>query len=282
MTRYLIGGSVLFDGDHCEMSRTDNGEEVVQMGAAASRCLQVLLEARGEIVTKKDLLYKGWEQYRNVVTGNSINQAVAQVRKGLASLHMDPKCIITVPRIGYKIADDFSVERLDGRSQPAPPPKPFVERPFVEDPPASELPERVDPIAALPQDAPSRRPAKIWLCFAVMLLNVAAAIGSWNFLDPDSLKNAIRIEYTPVRQTDSVSYFAAKDVAGGSAHVESSIAMLQQRPSIKGSPERHSYVYINGALRGNVYSYFLCRNELAKKDSQCVSYLILLSDGEPR
>ena len=270
MARYLIGGVIVFDDDLYEMSRIDAPEEVVQLGAASSRCLQVLLEAKGQIVTKNDLLYKGWEQYKSIVTGNSINQAIAQIRKGLALLRIDPLGIITVPRIGYKISDDLAVEKFDGRKLPVEIPLDAPAAPSSEEGRESE-PQQAEAAATLLSDSTSKTSVKAWILPLLAAMNLAAAVGIWNFLNVDVLSEAPQIAYVPVKQAGEMSYFPAKDVEGGSAHVNSSIAMLQQRPPSSFSTAGNRFIYINGARRDNVHSYFLCQGNIDKPGSRCVS-----------
>lgn len=53
----------------------------------------------------------GWERYGQQVSANSVNQSIAQIRRCLSTVgHCD--YVVTVPRIGYKISDALSIERL--------------------------------------------------------------------------------------------------------------------------------------------------------------------------
>lgn len=275
MTKYLIGGAVVFNDDLFEMARADDPEEIVQLGAASSRCLQVLLEADGEIVTKGDLLHKGWERYKSIVTGNSINQAIAQIRKGFVQLRMSPQSIVTIPRIGYKLSDDLAIEKMDGRKSPV---ELLPDLPFFDEAQASITGEASDGITNFPSKRSSKIFAPRWL-IAALVINLLLALGAWVFLRGDFLQVASRIAYIPVKQIGAVNYFAVEGMEANLTQVESAIGMLQRRPPASVSIESHKYVYINGARRENVHSYFLCQSKIEMPKGRCVSYLILLNEG---
>lgn len=277
MARYLICSEVIFDDDLYEMWRTDDAENVVQLGAAASRCLQVLLEANGQIVTKKDFLYKGWVQYHNIVTGNSVNQAIAQIRKNFELLHLSPQGIVTATRIGYKISDSFAVEKMEGIKNPTPNTETIV--------PVNAAPElnvSNPPVTAIPSLLPStktgKKRKKAWLFFSLILLNAGLAFGARWFFGHNFIENVAPVAYVNFKQIGDLHYFAVKNVVGGSIHVESSIAMLNRHPPSSVSIKNNKYVYINGASRDGVYSYFLCQNRIEEKNNHCVSYLTLLEE----
>lgn len=103
MTKYLIGDAARFDSETFSLVAEQTPERDVQLGAAASRCLLVLLEAGGEIVTKKTLLAQAWEQYGAIVSDNNLSQAILQIRRALQQLGADPAALVTVPRIGYRL-----------------------------------------------------------------------------------------------------------------------------------------------------------------------------------
>ncbi|MQQ99432.1 winged helix-turn-helix domain-containing protein [Glaciimonas soli] len=112
MAKYFICGHAYFDDEHFELTSASEPEYVIHIGAAASRCLLMLIEAKGQIVTKKDLLEGGWGQYGSVVSSNNVNQAVRHIRKCFAALDISDDSIVTIPRIGYKTADTFFVGEL--------------------------------------------------------------------------------------------------------------------------------------------------------------------------
>ncbi|WP_263260650.1 winged helix-turn-helix domain-containing protein [Pseudomonas sp. RIT-PI-S] len=279
MTRYVIDSTTLFDDETFELSPTADPACAVLLGAAASRCLSALLEAQGTIVTKKALLYQGWERYGQQVSGNSVNQAVAQVRRCLANLGQSSEWLVTVPRIGYKVADGLAIDKesaehaqrliiapsVDGAPPIAPPAAPTeVEADaaiFVED--ARRL-RRLWPHARLPA----------YVC-AFLGLNAALALG-WDArrgLSP--LASEVSAPYVAAGSDAQQQFFVGATLAGKPDTIAQHIARLQRQPPSTVSLAERPYVYINGTLRSDVYSYFLCVAPIERARAHCLSYLIV-------
>ncbi|VVE80055.1 winged helix-turn-helix domain-containing protein [Pandoraea sputorum] len=121
MVKFLIGDIAGFDTDTFALVSQRDATLSVPLGATAGRCLQVLLEANGEIVTKRTLLAQGWEQYGAVVTDNNLSQSIVRIRKALQQLGVDPAVLATLPRIGYRLTSAKRVTPFVDALPKAPP-----------------------------------------------------------------------------------------------------------------------------------------------------------------
>lgn len=111
MSIYVINNLIHFDNEAFTLYRAEAPEGALRIGAIASRCLTVLLQADGQIVGKRELMSGAWGAFGLEVTENSLAQVVRQLRVALEKLQADPELIITVPRIGYRISQ--RLEQLD-------------------------------------------------------------------------------------------------------------------------------------------------------------------------
>ncbi|MFG0379880.1 transcriptional regulator [Pseudomonas sp. zbq_18] len=118
MSTYVINRLIHFDNEAFVLYAATAPEDSLRIGAIASRCLTQLLDAKGEIVSKRDLMNGAWGAFGLEVTDNSLAQTIRQLRVALDKLQPDHELIVTVPRIGYKLGESL-VELLD---QPPPPP----------------------------------------------------------------------------------------------------------------------------------------------------------------
>jgi DNA-binding winged helix-turn-helix (wHTH) protein len=66
----------------------------------ALRLLTFLIENRGRVVPKEEIVRVVWEE--TAVTDNALTRAVAQIRKALDDDAKEPKYIETVPTVGYR------------------------------------------------------------------------------------------------------------------------------------------------------------------------------------
>ena len=142
MSTYVINDLIHFDSEAFTLYRADAPTEPLRIGAIASRCLGLLLQADGEIVGKRELMAGAWGAFGLEVTENSLAQVVRQLRVALDKLQPGHELILTVPRIGYRINE--RVQLLDAAPSVAP----------VEPTPAPTLPVQPAPAPAQPSHAP--------------------------------------------------------------------------------------------------------------------------------
>lgn len=122
MSTYVINRLIHFDSETYLLYLASTPEDALRIGAIASRCLTLLLQANGQIVSKRELMSGAWGAFGLEVTENSLAQVVRQLRVALEKLQADPELITTVPRIGYKIS--VPVELLDSAAGLAAPTQP--------------------------------------------------------------------------------------------------------------------------------------------------------------
>lgn len=267
MTRYLIADTMLFDDEVYEISVHGNVLKSVVLGAAASRCFSALLEAQGAIVTKKELLHDGWERYGQQVSVNSVSQAIVQIRRCLSTLEL-PDCVVTVPRIGYKMGDSFFIEKLHESATLLKPAFEAVEAEAVPPSLSVALTGEVATVATK-----GRRLTFLCACTTSLIVLNAMLAFAWNELRLNSpLSTAIAFSYLPVKGTAAFKLFAAPGISVSPERISAHILKLNEVPPASAS--LYSYVYFNGTLRDDVYSYFLCYEPIEFNNSSCVSYLV--------
>lgn len=117
MSIYLINNEVVFDSNNLTLQSARTKSKQIPLGNVASRCLKVLLDADGKVVKKRELIFEVWGKLGLEVTDNSLAQAVRQIRTAIKELAPHQSTVLTMPRIGYKIAS--KVESIGNtQSQP--------------------------------------------------------------------------------------------------------------------------------------------------------------------
>ncbi|MET1080187.1 MAG: winged helix-turn-helix domain-containing protein [Pseudomonas sp.] len=179
MALYVINSLIYFDSEAFTLYRAESSEEALRIGAIASRCLSLLLQADGQIVSKRELISGAWGAFGLEVTDNSLAQVVRQLRVALETLQPDHELILTIPRIGYKINPPVAL--LDAPPLPLPPVS-TVSTPATEEP--------VSPGTQSPP-TPGRRHEKLsQLAFGLIALLCWAAL----FHLPELLRPAALVE----------------------------------------------------------------------------------------
>ena len=84
--------------------RLSRGDEVIPLRLKVFDTLLVLVENAGRLVTKQELLDTVWPE--TTVEENNLNHNVSVLRKALGEKATGQQYIETVPRVGYRFAED--------------------------------------------------------------------------------------------------------------------------------------------------------------------------------
>lgn len=109
MSNYLIANEIIFDSNKRTLNSKHGKTGKFSIGSVASRCLKILLDAKGETVKKREIIHKAWGDFGLEVTDNSLTQAVRQIRIAIKETSFKEDLIETIPRIGYRINASIEV-----------------------------------------------------------------------------------------------------------------------------------------------------------------------------
>jgi DNA-binding winged helix-turn-helix (wHTH) protein len=97
------------------------GEEPVQLPAKALDTLLVLIQRRGEVVTKDELMKAVWPDA--FVEEGNLSQSIHVLRRALGESVEDHRYIVTVPGRGYRFVAEVR-ENAEIKGDPTPKPEP--------------------------------------------------------------------------------------------------------------------------------------------------------------
>ncbi|WP_207886125.1 winged helix-turn-helix domain-containing protein [Pseudomonas sp. 30_B] len=195
MSRFLINHCVMFDTDNFTLQRwPDDAQEPQRLGVFASRCLLQLLLSQAVVVGKRDLMEGAWGKFGLEVTENSLAQVVRQLRVAFEAILPGQECIITVPRIGYRLSERLSWQAYESCDAA---PTALVEE------------ELAAPLASLPPaEQEGRRhthwPIGRWILATLVLGILAYLAGA--LLPTPGLKMAPLSFAAPLKQEDVLIY----------------------------------------------------------------------------
>ncbi|HYO13933.1 MAG TPA: winged helix-turn-helix domain-containing protein [Thermoanaerobaculia bacterium] len=132
--------------------------EVVPLTPKALSILLVLLENRGEIEEKEELIQRVWPD--TFVTEANLTQNISSLRKALGERASESRYVVTVPGRGYCFAGEV-VEVLresTGEIQVVPDPPPSATPPAEDPPVPSVVPTAAAPL--VPEPEPAVRPER--------------------------------------------------------------------------------------------------------------------------
>lgn len=114
---YVINGYIDFHPTSSTLHDLNNPKNVVVLNSPAARCLLLLIERLGSIVTQHDFLEIVWEKRGMQVSSNTFYQNISILRKGLKKIGLTGNVVVTVPRIGLILASDTHIKKLTTEQQ---------------------------------------------------------------------------------------------------------------------------------------------------------------------
>ena len=85
------------------------GGDAVDLSPRLVEILAAIVEKKGEIVTKDELLDRFWPGIN--ISENTLTRAIADIRKALGEQASEPQYIQTLARRGFRFISDSSVKR---------------------------------------------------------------------------------------------------------------------------------------------------------------------------
>jgi DNA-binding winged helix-turn-helix (wHTH) protein/TolB-like protein/tetratricopeptide (TPR) repeat protein len=233
--RIDVGRRLVFDGD-----------SPLPLTAKAYDLLVVLVERRGSVVDKDELLRLVWADA--IVEEKNLAVTISALRKALRETAGEHRYIATVPGRGYQFVAPVTV---DGEGEPPPAPPPVAEQ---------------EPIAPVPVPVPAASLSRRnWLAGGLGLASVVAA-GSWVY--------AARIGRSPQLKAIAVLPFRTVNTAPGSEYlgvgltdaliarlinlrkvVVRSTATVLQFAGVESAVEAGRKLLVDAVLEGNVFQF---------------------------
>jgi len=109
---YIINNTFEFHPATSTLRDLSDPANVVVLNSPAGRCLLLLINRQGNIVTQHDVMDTVWEQSGMQVSPNTYYQNISILRKGLKKIGIGEELIVTIPRIGLTLASGTHIRKL--------------------------------------------------------------------------------------------------------------------------------------------------------------------------
>lgn len=116
--KYRINGQILFDTDSGSLGLEGFPEESLAISNPSKRLLLLLIAHHGEQVSRELIFRKVWDDYGMVSSNNNLNQCVSKLRRVLKTLGIADEVIITVPKVGFMLAHNITLEKDEAAIAP--------------------------------------------------------------------------------------------------------------------------------------------------------------------
>lgn len=102
----MINHEVIFNANMNELRPLSGDGECVSLNAPTARCLLLLLQNSGKVISRDEFLAAVWEARGVVVSQNTFYQNISLLRKSLLKAGLSADIIITVRQKGFSVAPD--------------------------------------------------------------------------------------------------------------------------------------------------------------------------------
>ena len=106
----IINNEVIYYPNENKLSTVGGAKEKVSINVPVGRCLQLLIENRGRVVSRDDFLEAVWNRNGSYVSQNTFYQNISLLRKSLKNIGLSDDVIVTVRRQGFSLSKDVTIE----------------------------------------------------------------------------------------------------------------------------------------------------------------------------
>ncbi|MBP1429065.1 winged helix-turn-helix domain-containing protein, partial [Providencia rettgeri] len=102
---YTIDEKYIFEKNTSLIYSKDDKNQFIELSKPAARLFDeiISLNLKKGLATRDELLTNVWEEYGLVGSNNNLNTYISEIKKKLEQVSIDPKCIVTVPKKGFRL-----------------------------------------------------------------------------------------------------------------------------------------------------------------------------------
>ena len=110
---YIINDEVIFNMDVNELQPVAGKDhEAITLNTPTARCLQLLIESNGNIISRDEFLSAVWKERGVVVSQNTFYQNISLLRKSLLRAGLTQDVVVTVRQRGFVIATGTVIRQV--------------------------------------------------------------------------------------------------------------------------------------------------------------------------
>lgn len=108
---YKINESVRFKPADGAIWSIENPEQIINLTITNCSLLCLLLNKKGEILSREQILEDIWDKQGLRSSNNTLNQYISILRRTFTLLGIDDEVIKTIPKIGFRLNASINVEK---------------------------------------------------------------------------------------------------------------------------------------------------------------------------
>ncbi|MBL5825943.1 winged helix-turn-helix domain-containing protein [Serratia fonticola] len=238
---FLINNTVLyFPETHCLALRSDP-TVVAHLHVPASRCLLLLIERKGEIISQREFFEKVWESNGTYVTANTFYQSISHLRKGLKTVGLTGDVIKSLSKQGMTLSAETTIVEYD-ESQPI----------------LLEIPDE-----KTTESQPRRFPYWKTSAFIALAIIILSSIVLYSSSSPRESQSLLR--YKPLTQKNGCNFMAPES----KRMTERYLSFIKDNEIPCGTGE---FAYLNMPNNIPRVSVFICDGDINLSTTHCTTH----------
>lgn len=110
---YIINDEIIFNKDTFELKSVTDVNEAISLNAPTARCLLLLIERKGEVISRECFMDQVWHAHGIVVSENTFYQNISLLRKSLKKIAPKMDIVITMRSKGFIISESTHIAPLE-------------------------------------------------------------------------------------------------------------------------------------------------------------------------
>lgn len=110
--KLLIDKSVVFHPDTCRLVPVGGKGTENTLNIPSCRCLHLLLQRQGELITQHELIKEVWGKKGQYATANTFYQSISLLRRALKTAGLHGRVIQTIPKEGIRFCRTVTLSKV--------------------------------------------------------------------------------------------------------------------------------------------------------------------------
>lgn len=108
--KYLIHSFINYRTEDGAIWLNSDERSAITLTITMNRLLSLLLERKGQVVPRDEILENIWDKHGLRSSNNTLNKYISELRKLFVGFGIEEECIITIPRVGFMFSSDIQAK----------------------------------------------------------------------------------------------------------------------------------------------------------------------------
>lgn len=114
--KYVLNALINYRTEDGAMWLGSDERSAITLTLTMNRLLSLLIERRGLVVPRDEILEIIWDRHGLRSSNNTLNKYISELRKLFVGYGIKEECIVTIPRVGFMFSSDIEIKAIPQES----------------------------------------------------------------------------------------------------------------------------------------------------------------------